>query len=155
MYPHRSCLHPPSNVPGSREAEQLRWPDLPPNTPRWAADLCRDFRAEAERDMQVVWPNFSEPDPLPPVVQGQREAWSAWGSKDGDHRTYQTLVTPTHWAEVRVSPGGQKTCGTEYPGTIKQYATQQEALRAAHYSLCRHLGEVMIRSLRGAHGQTI
>lgn len=150
----RSCLHPPEDTSMSAEISR-GWGELEPKTPKWAAQLARDARAVAEREAQAVWPRFSEPDPLPQVTEGHRVAWSVWSSKDGDHRPYQTVATPTRWAELHVGPEGRKQVGVLHMGTTKQYATQQDALRAAHYSLCRHVAEAMTLSLRRAHGEAL
>lgn len=152
-------IHPPRSSPRLSDQgiaeDPDRWPPLPPRTPRWVSEFLRGWRSAAARDCLVVWPEFCEPDPLPPVTEGHRVAWSVWGSRDGSHRPYLTLVTPTHWAEVHVDSGGRRQVGAQHLGPAKQYASKQDALRAAHYSLCRHVAEAMDLSLRRAHGQDL
>lgn len=146
----RSNLHPTESEQAARE--QDRWGIMPGSTPRWAADFARAERDAAEERCQVVWPNFPEPEPLPPVDKGERLGWSFHGSSNGAHRVFPTLRTPSQWGEVTVKPDGRKVRPMLMSnGSVVQYASRQGALRAAHYKLCREVASAMYLSLLRAH----
>ncbi len=146
----RSSLHPIGSEQAERE--QDRWGIFPSAVPQWAADFARSERDAAEKRCQVVWPNFPEPEPLPPVEQGERLGWSFYKSTNGTHRVFPTLRTPSQWGEIAERPDGKRVRPSLMSnGSIPQFATRQAAHRAAHYALCREVASSMYLSLLRAH----
>lgn len=125
-----------------------RFPPFPPGAPKWVQEHAAHLRELAERDAQVVWPAFDEPQPLPPVSEGRRNGWSF--HVGNAPRVFPTSVGSVCWSElVEVERGGRRVLVRDHDrsGTMAQYATRLDALRAAHYALCRHKSEILYRSL--------
>lgn len=134
------------------EQQAERFPAFPKGTPKWAEGHVRKARAVAEQAAQVVWPAFDDPRPLPPVTEGRRNAWSFYL---GDRpRVFPTSAGSVSWSEL-VEVERERDGRTvrvwvrdhDRSGTVAQYATRLDALRAAHYALCRHKSAILYQSL--------
>lgn len=135
------------------QAQQAeRFPPLPSGTPKWAEAHVQQARDAAERAAQVVWPAFDEPQPLPPVREGERRAWSFHvGGLNHQVRVFPTVASPSSYCEVfvhRVGDTLKEKRDISHSTTIVQYGTRAGAHQAAHYKLCREACEALYRSLR-------
>ncbi len=137
----------------SPEQQAERFPPMPSGTPKWAETYGLEARQAAEKAAQVVWPAFDEPQPLPPVREGERRAWSFhMGGLGNTPRVFPTIAGPVSWCEVflvRLPDGtSREKRDIAHSTSIVQYETRAGALQAAHYKLCREVCESLYRSLR-------
>lgn len=120
---------------------------LPASSPKWLQAEADRILGTAETLWALRWPPFDEPAPLPLLEPDSlkfgelRRGWSFHvGGYGHPIKIFETVTDSAFHGEVvpyLVAGGWQPK--TDTYGQATQYATKLDAMRAAHWQLCREM----------------